>query len=1757
VKLGKSQREKEPTKVASVAAFNPDGLLLFGLRNDTEKWTLPGGHFEPGEEPIEAARRELEEETGLKGENFEFLGVGAVKEDLHIYCFRCLVVGDPDGGEDPDEECSEWKWCEPCDIPEEVMGNLHSKKNITLRLLGIQEGEVEEPLEKKDLVVTKPFPVQHYSTTPGLKQLDPAFQGTGSAGQEKNRTKRIPRTYYYSRPGVPEAHVASAAHLYHGELPKGTRLYDMGNDSMGLMTGKWRQTKQGMMYDAPDRDRAEKKLKALGYHGYHNYGTQDALVYFHPLPVRHITKSEDLDKAVLDPNAGYAITHTVTQEPAQTTRRGAVQAKTYVKVLAHHNGSIVGALHLDGYHAGSPSITAFNIEVDPAHRRKGLASAMYAHAEKVTGLKASPSSTQSREGRLLWEGNNNTPQFGKSEEALQKADSSGVWWHGTPTGDLRGGVSGLHVGTKLAAEQALHARIGVPAEGNWDGTREYGKTLLAGRKTLQARGVGSTGYNSQVPDEDHFPDMGKIKNQAPYLLPTHKPDLFPLRIVGQMSNSPRAPHEDFRANGYMAGQLKRGTAKRGFYYTNVGEDSGSISATLPGPGHIEKLPRPESEALQKGFLATAALAGSIAMGGALQAPVAPHVPAQHQAAKPQMNEVAQASGMPAWTPEELHPDLIPIAHLESSFGQNMAHAAHKKGEFHTAHGALGFKPITAHEEYTKSKFMNQKYPGLSSPEVFLEKFKNDPKFYNLLAGAHFARLKARHGDPQKAAYAWRWGSTACANATDEQIKNDAYVQRYTAMQLHGKQLQKNTEEILSKGEFRSAAFKHKDGTVAETGAYHNIEPWLLGGSMNHRPDGPHNSSDWEAGFVTNGGAFMNRDQAAKHVNLQRYSPVTGQLRNLDSQDPEAFGKEEEPPEGADTSFDFGANDPAQDQLHQKALKSIARMHPDNQKMAQAWIAFTRGQTTQRPVIHPDMERHLARFGIVDPKGFPYAENGRSMERVQAKTGPKRAPGAKRVEQPEGLRRYRGLDRDYFMPYQRSEEGENDLLKTEHDPLEAMLQHENPRERILALKNKHVTPYHLRMALDDEDPEVRAFAARHPKMTEPLIHEALHHESIHTRKAALSRPDLTSEHIQSVLFDPDIQTLAAMHPRCTEEQRSMVSDHHLTPPGLRHELLAKTVGFLMYPRLGQDKVTNRPMVHEPAVHQKLAEANNRANPSANLGFVRASALDREPTPPEARWTTMSMRGGRAPNAHLGTMGHETQHGIFTHLKQVYGKEAGHRIIATTLTALDPSEHKHLKNLTNWAIKSYDSVRHPEERIAYLQNYLQDQMWRAKAHKHMKILGHRNAEKASHDIAKGIWKKLKLRAEALTPQEVGVIRKSELDIIRDWVSLKTGDVQVEQFVKSDPDVGYDSTYEDQLGMQSKFEAFLKAGKFLAHAEPDLGLFRQAMLAGLDLDAAVLTSVGLEVDHKSRRALLAVVSLQDGKLGKADVHRTHEVHALMPDGADVADGVRRGFSAETEQDLHLGGRHSKGTMMVRDPDTGMMYLIKPGSGNQSPAMGAREEGANQSRREAAFWHVADVLGLGNRVPRADLLLIDGQEVAALHLLPFSWKNLEKLKFQDPGLPHKALEKYRSTGELHKWAVLDYLLGNPDRHGQNLMVGPEKDDHPVALIDHGSAFAGPSFDPARDKNSFIPYYLRAWRGDTWKDLTPEQRLRAMPSLARDADDQLRTWLEGVHAGDVEQILARYGIDPAPSLQRMVRLKQLLAEPSVSQAINRLWLAT
>lgn len=178
----------------------------------------------------------------------------------------------------------------------------------------------------------------------------------------------------------------------------------------------------------------------------------------------------------------------------------------------------------------------------------------------------------------------------KIANSEQFMNMPGVFWHGSPSGDLRGSSNGLHVGTYEAAKQALEARIGIPAEGTWDGTREYGKTLLAGKQRIESiNPYGVTGYNCEAPNEDYYP-TGRATYGDGTLIPlTVKPNIIPVRITGKMTNTPNNPHEDFKANGLMRGQISRGKAKSGYYYKNEGEDSGSISAVLPNGTHIERL----------------------------------------------------------------------------------------------------------------------------------------------------------------------------------------------------------------------------------------------------------------------------------------------------------------------------------------------------------------------------------------------------------------------------------------------------------------------------------------------------------------------------------------------------------------------------------------------------------------------------------------------------------------------------------------------------------------------------------------------------------------------------------------------------------------------------------------------------------------------------------------------------------------------------------------------------------------------------------------------------------------------------------------------------------------------------------------------------------------------------------------------------------------------------------------------------------------
>ena len=64
-----------PKVGANAAIFNPDGEILLMDRVDGSGWCLPCGWVEPNEKPVEATVREVYEETGLKVENKQLVGI--------------------------------------------------------------------------------------------------------------------------------------------------------------------------------------------------------------------------------------------------------------------------------------------------------------------------------------------------------------------------------------------------------------------------------------------------------------------------------------------------------------------------------------------------------------------------------------------------------------------------------------------------------------------------------------------------------------------------------------------------------------------------------------------------------------------------------------------------------------------------------------------------------------------------------------------------------------------------------------------------------------------------------------------------------------------------------------------------------------------------------------------------------------------------------------------------------------------------------------------------------------------------------------------------------------------------------------------------------------------------------------------------------------------------------------------------------------------------------------------------------------------------------------------------------------------------------------------------------------------------------------------------------------------------------------------------------------------------------------------------
>ena len=522
---------------------------------------------------------------------------------------------------------------------------------------------------------------------------------------------------------------------------------------------------------------------------------------------------------------------------------------------------------------------------------------------------------------------------------------------------------------------------------------------------------------------------------------------------------------------------------------------------------------------------------------------------------------------------------------------------------------------------------------------------------------------------------------------------------------------------------------------------------------------------------------------------------------------------------------------------------------------------------------------------------------------------------------------------------------------------------------------------------------------------------------------------------------------------------------------------------------------------------------------------------------------------------GTKQHEEFHAQMDRVQDKHGRIARRALAGNLYNALSDNQRAAVDYLQNhWAGDNYEknSPAHVnEEKIARLFNHINSPHTRASFHEAQELKTH---ELPNGDVAEA--------GRYVIPGMSRLSDKSHFDsILKDAhkTLLAAAEVADEKWLKNGhTDSGYirilnkNDTIEAMLGFNSTIETFCRAAEFMSGKKIERELLNICLkeFEG-DVPKAILKAFDIPISIKNIDTLKSIASFKQMQKKEIDLER-HTAVACLDDGTEVAKRVQQGFDKNEIEKPDFKGKHSKGVIVVGDwPDK---FLLKPGSGKESPASGAREESASQSEREAGFWHIANLLGLGEWVPRADLLLVDGKECAAIALLPNRWENLSSKTEYNKNLARKILEPYRESGVLYRWAVLDWILGQTDRHAQNMMVGEEENGHPIRLIDHGSAFAGDGFSPGRDKNSFVPYYLRIWSHQDWSKLSEDEKIDSVPEASAKKDLEIKEWIASIDIARLAALCQRYGVQAKHVIKRLEMLKK---EGTIANILATLWIKT
>jgi ADP-ribose pyrophosphatase len=142
---GDHEREivEHPGAVAIVAVDGDGMVALVRQRREAARkllLELPAGTLEDGESPLESARRELEEETGLTGGSWRELAAfyttpGFCRERMHVFVAEGVERGKASPEDDEDLELVYWR----VDDIAERLGQIEDAKTLAGLLLYLQK----------------------------------------------------------------------------------------------------------------------------------------------------------------------------------------------------------------------------------------------------------------------------------------------------------------------------------------------------------------------------------------------------------------------------------------------------------------------------------------------------------------------------------------------------------------------------------------------------------------------------------------------------------------------------------------------------------------------------------------------------------------------------------------------------------------------------------------------------------------------------------------------------------------------------------------------------------------------------------------------------------------------------------------------------------------------------------------------------------------------------------------------------------------------------------------------------------------------------------------------------------------------------------------------------------------------------------------------------------------------------------------------------------------------------------------------------------------------------------------------------------------------------------------------------------------------------------------------------------------------------------------------------------------------------------